>query len=130
MDKLIAALQKSMVKKNLEQVFVYETLINPKLRKKLLKKDVETHVDRLIGYREVSMESNEGPDYHTVFPDDTDSVVGKRFSVTLDELRTLDIWEYGYIRKKMQLASGNVAWVYFLKVQNMADKGHNLEISN
>jgi len=128
--KILAALRKIMPARDMEQIFVYETLLSTKLRKKLLKREVECHVDRIIGYREVNIESDEGPNYHTLLPDDTDSVFGKRFLVTLDELRKLDIWEDRYIRKKMQLTSGHVAWVYLLKVQHMADKGHNLNIPN
>jgi gamma-glutamylcyclotransferase (GGCT)/AIG2-like uncharacterized protein YtfP len=127
---IIAALRKIIPDKGMEKVFVYATLLDKKARKKLLGRDVEYHVDKLIGYREVNIESNEGPNYHTLLPDETDSVLGKRFLVTLDELRKLDGWEDEYIRKKMQLVSGHVAWVYFLKVQNMADKGHNLDIPN
>ena len=128
-DKLIKSLKKICASKEV-QVFVYETLLNEKIRKKILKRDVSTYVDRLIGYREVNIESNEGPNHHTLLPDETSSVTGKRFAVTPKELKALDIWEDEYARKKVQLTSGTIAWVYFLKIQNMSNKGRNLDIPN
>ena len=128
MDRLLKTLKKICANQT-EQVFVYETLLSNKLRKKLLKRDVETHVDRIVGFREVSIESDEGPN-HTLLPDEVSTVVGKRFSVTMDELRVLDRYEDEYTRKKIQLASGHTAWVYFLRVDEMVNKGRNLEIPN
>ena len=128
MHKLVKTLQKICAFQ--EQVFVYETLLNKKIRTKLLKREAEMHVDKIIGLREVNIESDEGPNYHTLMPDETASVIGKRFTVTPNELIILDRYEDEYMRKKVKLASGNIAWVYFLKVQNMADKGHNLDILN
>jgi len=128
--KLIKTLRRVCSYTETEQVFVYETLLSDKLRKKLLKRDTKTYVDKIIGYREVSIATNEGPNYHTLLPEQTSSVMGKRFTVTREELRILDNYEDEYIRKRIQLASDNIAWVYLLRVDCMSDKGHNLDIPN
>jgi gamma-glutamylcyclotransferase (GGCT)/AIG2-like uncharacterized protein YtfP len=111
------------------QVFVYETLMNNKLRSRLLKRNSETHVDKLVGYREINVSTSEGENYHTLISDN-DVVMGRRFFVSPEELRILDEYEDQYTRKKMPLQSGNTAWVYFLKVKSMKDMGHNLYVPN
>ena len=123
--KLLRVLHK-IVASELEQVFVYETLMNNKLRNRLLKRPTETVVDQLIGYREISTETLEGKDYHTLIPDEVSAVMGRRFYATQEELHKLDRWEDEYYRKKLQLLSGNRAWVYLLKVSSMKDMGHNI----
>jgi len=126
MNKKLFQVLHKIVASELEQVFVYETLMNNKLRSRLLKRPTETVVDQLIGYREISTETIEGKNYHTIIPDDASAVMGRRFYVTQEELRKLDRWEDEYHRKKVQLLSGNRAWIYFLKVSSMKDMGHNI----
>jgi gamma-glutamylcyclotransferase (GGCT)/AIG2-like uncharacterized protein YtfP len=108
-----------------EQVFVYATLLNPKLRKKLLKREPETFIDKLAGFREITVSTSEG-DRHTLIQD-KNMVMGRRFFVTPKELRMLDRYEEEYIRKKLKLKSGNIAWVYFLKVSDMKNEGRDLK---
>ena len=110
------------------QVFVYETLLNQTLLSKILKRQADTQKDKLLGYREISMESKEGDNYHTLIRDKEDFVLGKRFCVSREELKRLDSWEQGYYRKKVKLGSGNISWVYILKTSEMADKGHNITV--
>ena len=109
-----------------DQVFVYATLLNPKLRQKLLKRDPDTYIDKLAGFREISVDSIEGENYHTLIPDEN-IVLGRRFFVTPKELHILDRYEEQYIRKKVRLKSGNFAWVYFLKIASMKNEGRDLK---
>jgi len=110
------------------QVFVYETLLNNKLLAKVLKRPTDTVTDKLMEYKEISMEGKHGKNYHTIIPDVNDYVLGKRFYVTPEDLKILDKWESDYSRKKVRLVSEQVAWVYILKLNEMADKGHNYKI--
>ena len=95
---------------NVQQVFVYETLLNNKLLTKVLKRPVDTIADKLMGYREISMESKQGKNYHTIIPDVNDYVLGKRFSATPQDLKLLDKWENEYARKRVRLVSEQVVW--------------------
>ena len=128
-SRVLSALNK-VIQERKNFVFVYETLLDKGLRRKLLKKMLLPHPDHIIGYREISVESNEGTNYHTLVVDKTSSVLGLRFEISDYELHILDQWEDQYSRKKLLLHSGNMAWIYFLKVENMANKGHNLYIAN
>lgn len=122
---LLKALAKVTSSRKQIPLFVYETLLNTKLRDHLLKRKIKTFVDKLVGFKEISVETNQGKYYHTIIPD-TDVVLGRRFYITPSELKNLDAWEDQYQRKLFRLGSGIRAWVYVLRKDAVKDMGHNL----
>lgn len=99
-------------------IFAYETLMNTKIWKKAtdhLEDDEKGSPDRLLGYREVSLDTKDGPNYHTVIKDPGDHVDGKVYAVNSEALDKLDDWESNYSRRLLTLKSGKKAYVYMLK---------------
>jgi gamma-glutamylcyclotransferase (GGCT)/AIG2-like uncharacterized protein YtfP len=109
-------------------VFTYETLMNRKLRKILLKREVEFDIDELEGYREIAVDTIEGDNYHTLISSEDDRVRGHVLHLTRDELGVLDAWEDQYKRVKVKTASGKDVLVYILRVSNVVDYGQNIKV--
>lgn len=124
LNKIIATVE------NIEWVFVYSTLMNKKLRSKILKKETDEIDDTLSGYKAISVNSDEGKDFHTLIKDPKDEVLGKRFRISDKDLKKLDAWEDEYKRVFIILNSGITAWVYILKKENFKDVGHSREMSD
>jgi hypothetical protein len=114
-----------------ELVFVYETLIDRLVRDNIFKRDVITKEDSLENYKEVSYDTKEGQNYHTILPDMGSVVSGIILLVTPIELNTLDRWEEQYERKQVVLRSGLKSFVYVLRKdaikQNGVDYEKNME---
>ena len=70
--------------------FVFETLMDEKVRTAVLKEGVEEQVDSIPNFKEVNVESEGGPDYHTIVPELGNFVKGKILFVTKEQLDKLD----------------------------------------
>lgn len=115
---LIKLLEEEMYK-----VFVFETLLDKELRKKLLGRDVSYTKDSLANYKEITTNTVEGDDYNTLIPSAGDEVKGHVLELTKEELDMFDEWESQYDRKMVKLVSGVMAYVYLLKIEYMKDYG-------
>lgn len=109
-------------------VFVYETLMNKKLRGVLLKREVEHHIDALPNFKEIALETNDGSDYHTIVSKGGWETKGQVLHLTRKEVDVLDEWESQYKRVPMYLKSGERTWVYVLKISKMKDFGKNTDV--
>lgn len=102
-------------------VFVYETLRDPRIRYKALHHLKDASPGSIVGYREVSVNTKEGANYHTIIPFVKSAVAGNFFEVSNEELRDLDGWESQYHRHKVlvyptdQNGGPLKAWTYVLK---------------
>lgn len=110
------------------RVFVFETLMNPEIRTAVLKSDIETTDARIYNWKEVNVESEGGPDYHTLVPDLGVATKGLILFVDESQLAKLDYWEDQYDRVKVILSDGNTSYVYILKVEAMKDRGQNTSV--
>jgi len=108
-------------------VFVYETLMDSDLWQLVVKKlgDKTGTPDKILGYREISVETNDGPDYHTLVKDPDEEVQGLVYKIKPEGLAKLDLWESQYERKLFLLQSGRKAYVYVLKSESLKDYGKN-----
>lgn len=95
----------------LERVFVYKTLMDENVRKKLLKRDVKIKKDKLLDYTKI----DEGNGYYTLSYSKGSVVKGDILFVTKSELKKLDDWEDRYNRVEEDLESGDKAWAYVEK---------------
>lgn len=96
-------------------IFVYGTLMDPKIRENLLRKKVKTTPDSLKGFK-LSHISDGEIKYKILEPtnDSHDSVIsGEVFEVDENDLKILDEYETNiYKRIQVKLLSGKIAWVY------------------
>jgi gamma-glutamylcyclotransferase (GGCT)/AIG2-like uncharacterized protein YtfP len=96
----------------MEQLFVYGTLKDPYIQKKVFGKVVPGVSDSLEGYAfsEIKIVDETYP----ILVKKTGSVIeGLVISVTQEELKLIDAYETkAYQRKKVVLKSGRGAWVY------------------
>lgn len=99
----------------METVFVYGTLRNSKLRKKLSGRDIiPKSPDNLKGY-EMSQVSDDGQTYPIIVKnDDSEQIIqGELIEITQAELLLFDCYEGPlYRRVKVHLESGENAWTY------------------
>lgn len=109
-------------------VFVFETLMNKKLQELLLGKIVHQEEDSIKNWKEISVETKEGKDYHTIVPSLGDIVKGQALYVSQDDISKLDTWEDQYERKVCILSSGVKGYVYITKVEDMKDFGQNTSV--
>jgi gamma-glutamylcyclotransferase (GGCT)/AIG2-like uncharacterized protein YtfP len=97
-----------------ERLFVYGSLIDPEVRRAVLKRDVEVIPDSVRGYRLARIWY--GNDTYPVVIEDRDCeeiIEGGVISVTEDDLVALDRYEGPYYRReKVRLRSGQETWVY------------------
>lgn len=110
---------------NYVRVVTYETLMSFSLRDKLFKREVGFHQDALRGYKEISVSSEGGDDFHTLIPIQDGEVEVQVLLLTTQELENYDWWEDQYNRVVMTLASGDNAFVYVLSPHYYKDYGKN-----
>lgn len=107
---------KSSVNKShstLEYLFTYGTLQDIQVQEYIFGRTLNGVTDIVLGFRK--MENAVYGRYPLVLQTEKleDEVEGKVYEVTEIELKKADIYETSaYKRKKFQLKSGNVAWIY------------------
>lgn len=109
-------------------VFVYETLMNRKLRKALLQREVKFDIDEIEGYKEYAVETIEGDNYHTIISSEDDRVRGHVMHLTRDEMAVVDAWEDIYKRVTIKAKSGRDVFVYVLRISAIRDHGQNVSV--
>jgi gamma-glutamylcyclotransferase (GGCT)/AIG2-like uncharacterized protein YtfP len=95
-----------------EQLFVYGTLLEPAIQKRVFGRITSGQPDKLAGYKKdcVWLAGNE---YPIIRPKAGGIIEGAVLSVTLAELALIDQYEGdAYQRHKVRLVSGQQAWVY------------------
>lgn len=96
----------------MEKVFVYGTLQDPNVQKKVLKRTCVLEEDLLTGYRKGQVQIN-GNTYPIAIVSKNNKVHGKVLEATKEEVLLLDEYETAaYKRIRVSLASGQTAWVY------------------
>ena len=111
-----------------ELVFVFETLMNRKMRMMLLQRDVQFEVDALEGFREISVDTLLGQDYHTLVSDEGSVTKGQVLHLTPKEMDVLDDWEDQYKRVQVSTVGGKRVWVYLLQPSKIVDRGQNVDV--
>jgi len=100
-----------------ESLFIYGTLLEPKVQKEVLGKNPYGSPDTLIGYRVMYHDFGVGV-YPIIVPEDYSNVKGSVFQVTSEELKIIDAYETDdYRRELVELESGLKAWVYFKRTK-------------
>lgn len=117
------------VSETTELVFVFETLMNKKMRLMLLQRDVKFDVDSIKGYREISVDTAEGSDYHTLVSEPGSITKGQVLYLTPKELAVLDDWEDQYKRVQVTTEGGKKVWVYLLQFSTVVDRGQNVDVA-
>ena len=98
----------------MEKLFVYGTLMESNVQKKVIGRIIEGEKDSLIGYKKSSIQI-EGEIYPIIekSKNRNDIIFGKVLLVTNEELKELDKYETdAYRRIKVVLVSGEDSWVY------------------
>ncbi len=96
----------------IESLFVYGTLMNPLVQKRVFGRITLGELDRLVGYRKDLIRLGSGV-YPIIRPQARGLVEGMVIQVTLAELKLIDQYEGNiYQRKRVKLASGRETWVY------------------
>lgn len=92
-------------------VFLYGTLRNPKLLKKVLKHDTKFKEESTHGQRQ------NVKTYPNIVPEKERSRVikGHEIEASKRDIKKLDNWEERYDRKEVKLEDGDVAYYYRLK---------------
>lgn len=108
-------------------VFVYETLLNQEIVEKFIGHKVKNEIDALDNFKEVSLSSVEGEDFHTIIPSPGDQVKGRILYLTDHDLKVMDDRENLYTRTKIKTKREKIVWVYILSIANMKDFGQNTE---
>lgn len=113
-------------------VFVYETLMDSKLWDLVMGElgDQQGEPDQIYGYREVSVDTVDGPDYHTIIKDPDGLVHGLVYKIKPEGLDHLNRWESQYEPRLFLLHSGKKAYVYVLKTEAMKDYGQNTSFTS
>jgi gamma-glutamylcyclotransferase (GGCT)/AIG2-like uncharacterized protein YtfP len=95
-----------------EHLFVYGTLMEPDVQKRVFGRTALGKPDTLTGYKKCSIRL--GSSVYPIIKSEAGSAVeGIVIEVTLAELKLIDRYETDvYRRKKVMLASGRWAWVY------------------
>lgn len=97
----------------MENLFVYGTLLKPRVRERIFGAPLHGIRDTLPGYKKE--EGVVAGTYPGVFPSDPASpgVTGLLFSLPVEILARVDAYEGTlYYRKSLSLGSGKSAWVY------------------
>jgi gamma-glutamylcyclotransferase (GGCT)/AIG2-like uncharacterized protein YtfP len=95
----------------MENLFVYGTLKDTSLRKRLTGRNIDSVKDKLHGYKRVYT-NIDGKRYSIIIAHGN-LVLGELLEITKKELKILDEYETNsYRRKKVTLDSGTKAWVY------------------
>lgn len=102
----------------MEQLFVYGTLCQPAVVKKIIGRAVFGIPATLRGYRKKSVSYYDGNCF-VVITDRGSSVKGEILFVTKQELQLFDEHEYRiYVRKRVRLTNSQKAWTYVLRYEN------------
>lgn len=95
-----------------EELFVYGTLLDPRVQQRVIGRIVSGVADRLEGYVKATVDLG-GSVYPIAVPDPAGTIEGMRLSLTPEELARTDEYEGpDYQRVRRRLASGRTAWVY------------------
>lgn len=95
-----------------EKLFVYGTLKDPEVQKRVFGRTTEGIPDALEGY-EKSQLVIEGETFPALVPKEGSIVDGLVLEVNPDELAKIDEYETAaYVREKVNLKSGAETWVY------------------
>lgn len=98
----------------MEDLFVYGSLREPDMQKKVIGRIASSEKDVLEGFRRSTVEL-EGTTYPIIFPDPNGGspIEGFILSLTSEELKRVDEYETdAYQRKRVILKSGRNAWIY------------------
>lgn len=97
---------------NKEKLFVYGTLTDQEIQKKIFSRNKKTIPDVLNGYEKSEIEI-EGEKYPLIVPNSLGRVEGSVIEVSKDEFKKIDEYETDvYKREMIILESGLLAWVY------------------
>ena len=94
-------------------VFVYQTLLDKKIREKVLGRNPNAYPHTLCNYKN----QNLGDGYHTISYSSGDFIKGEIIYITLPELKKLDDWESHYRRSEIRLSDDDPAYVYIYNLQ-------------
>lgn len=93
-------------------LFVYGTLREPEVQKKIIGREIEGTLDSLLGYNISKIEINNNT-YPIILKKIDSSVRGLVLPITLKELQLIDEYETeAYQRIQVTLKSGKEAYVY------------------
>jgi gamma-glutamylcyclotransferase (GGCT)/AIG2-like uncharacterized protein YtfP len=96
----------------MEYLFVYGTLMDPPVQRKVFGRTVSGQPDMLTGYENDQIDLGSGV-YPIIRRKAGSSVAGLIITVTPAELKSIDDYEgSAYRRVKVELTSGRRAWVY------------------
>lgn len=96
----------------MELLFVYGTLQDAAVQRRLIGRTVTGTPDTLDGFFKSSMSMSEGV-YPLVIPRHGHEVQGMVLEVTIEELLAMDVYETSaYRRVRVPLRSGRETWVY------------------
>jgi len=96
----------------MERLFVYGTLMEPKVQQEIFGRITTGTPDHLGGYRRSTIEIDDEI-FPTLIPDQAGVVEGLVLDLTVEELTQADKYETeAYERVKVQLASKTETWAY------------------
>ena len=94
------------------RLFVYGTLADPRVQKKIWGRKTNLTPAVLKGYKKSALVID-GETYPLIIPDKTGAVRGFVIDVAADELKKIDAYETkAYRRERVCLENGATAWVY------------------
>lgn len=97
------------------RLFVYGTILDKGVRRRVARRSVEGTADALQGYRKTSVKLSENV-YPNIEKDDNSTVEGEVLSIDNEELKRFDIYEgEEYNRITVALQSGREAYVYLVE---------------
>ncbi len=104
----------------MENLFVYGTLKEPEIQKKIFGRAAQGTPDVLPEYTRTSLEI-QGSTYPIAVPKEGAVIQGMVIEVGLDELKLIDEFETTtYQRVKVTLKSGKTAWVFVISDDTLA----------
>jgi gamma-glutamylcyclotransferase (GGCT)/AIG2-like uncharacterized protein YtfP len=98
--------------KGMERLFAYGTLQDPIIQKEILGRNLVGETGVLPGYEKVEI-LQEHFLYPNVVPREGGAVCGRIYTVTVEELASIDVYEGApYKRFLAPLATGERVWIY------------------
>lgn len=96
-----------------ESLFVYGTLMEPRVQQRVFGRVAPGQPDKLTDYRKHHIRLSYDISYPIIRPEAGSSVEGLVIQITPEELKLIDRYEgSAYQRKRVTLVSGRQAWVY------------------
>ena len=96
----------------MELLFVYGTLMDPRVQERIISIIIKGEEDILQGYEKSSIEI-EGFGYPILVSNKNSKVEGIVLKINVDELKKIDAYETkAYRRIKVKLKSGKEVWAY------------------